>query len=276
MYWRCKYYIRGWYADTERVKMLVKINCCAETNQVSEINAEKIWNVCWDYESRRHYKRRANYVLCGYISYEEGQDLADHSGSHGDYSGDMKVLIPASLNSKQPYREGYEYLKNIAGKKPKSGSFQINVCVDHKPCTTRILEILDSGNLERKKLRDKLKAEGYPVIRIDRALMRMAKDGRIVLHDSQNSFHKIIEKDIKGNTEFFTEWLKQEKKLGRASAYDIKSRIKRVKKILNSEIIVEKTITELDNNEAFLALNNVVRSQLKGAVKLFLEYSLKS
>lgn len=255
--------------------MLVKINYCAGANQVSEISAEKIWNVCWDNEPSGHHKRRANYILCGYISYEEGQDLVDHSGSHGDYSGDMKVMIPASLNSKQPYREGYEYLKDIAGKKPKSGSFQINVCVDHKPCTTRILEILDSGNLERKKLRDKLKVEGYPVIRIDRALMRMAKDGRIVLHDSQNSLHQIIEKAIKGNTEF-TEWLKKEKNLERASAYDIKSRIKRVKKILNSEIIVEKTIMELDNNEAFLALNNVVRSQLKGAVKLFLEYSLKS
>ena len=73
----------------------------------------------------------------------------------------------------------------------------------------------------------------------------------------------------------FTDWLKQDKNLKRDSAYDVKSRLNRVKKILNSERINEKTIVDLNKNSTFLALNCPIRSQLRGAVKLYLEYSSK-
>ncbi len=73
----------------------------------------------------------------------------------------------------------------------------------------------------------------------------------------------------------FSDWLKKDKNLKRDSVYDVKSRLNRVKKILNSEIIDDKTIVELNNNNVFMTLNCQVRSQLRGAVKLYLEYISK-
>lgn len=164
------------------MKVLIKRSVGALT--VNEIDVHEIHNVKWDNISGGYYKYQVGYSLYGYITYSLAMQLVDCSKRH--YGGEVKIMIPASYNKKEPYLEGYKYLANLAGSKPtyRSG----------KPCTKRILELLGAGPMERKILREALKSEDYPVNQIAGALKRMTKDGRVVLTGSAWSPKQLIEK----------------------------------------------------------------------------------
>ena len=176
------------------MKVLIKRN--TGSFKVGEIDIDEISGVHWDNISGGVQRRQAGYSLYGYIDYDRACELVDCSGSHYYYHNDAKILIPAGINKEEPYREGYKYLLHLAGIKPKN-SFRVSGSTSYKPCTTRILELLEEGDIERKQLRDKLKAEGYTVNRICGALKRMWKDDRIDTHGSSNSPHQIIQKVVK-------------------------------------------------------------------------------
>lgn len=68
------------------------------------------------------------------------------------------------------------------------------------------------------------------------------------------------------------QWLMCKKKMSNRSAKDIVSRQKRVVKLINTGSIDEDTMNLLTANEQFLKMSVYVRSQLKRAVTLVLEY----
>lgn len=75
----------------------------------------------------------------------------------------------------------------------------------------------------------------------------------------------------------FLEWLIREKQLSPRSSQDVTSRLKRVAKILsiNTSSISNETTMELGHSLVFSELSMTVKSQLRRAVKLYLEYSNK-
>lgn len=84
----------------------------------ADIDVEKIRNPRWDNISGGINERQIGFSLYGYIDYELAEELVACSGMHGGYGNDAKIMVPASLNKKHPYKEGYNYLKQLAGKKP--------------------------------------------------------------------------------------------------------------------------------------------------------------
>ncbi len=47
-------------------------------------------------------------------------ELVDCSGDHNYGYNGAKICIPEGLNKNPPYKDGYDYLSGLAGKKPKS------------------------------------------------------------------------------------------------------------------------------------------------------------
>lgn len=86
----------------------------------SPINVEKVHKPHWDNCSGGIYESQRGYSLYGYIDYSLAEALVACSGSHEHFCNEAKIMIPANLNSKQPYKDGYNYLKELAGKKPKA------------------------------------------------------------------------------------------------------------------------------------------------------------
>lgn len=130
------------------MKVLIKRN--VGSFNVGEIDVDEIRGVHWDNFSGGVHRRQAGYSLYGYIDYDLACELVDCSGSHSFYHNDAKIMIPTSINKKEPYREGYDYLLHLAGRKPKnslSGSSSYRPFFSYKPCTTRILELLEEGTL---------------------------------------------------------------------------------------------------------------------------------
>ena len=73
----------------------------------------------------------------------------------------------------------------------------------------------------------------------------------------------------------FSDWLEKEKGFSKKGAHDVTSRLKRVRLLLNDDRIPEDAIEKLKNVEEFKALSVSVRSQLRRADRLYLEYSAK-
>ena len=70
----------------------------------------------------------------------------------------------------------------------------------------------------------------------------------------------------------FNEWLINEKKLTSKSARDVVSRYVRVSSMLGSE---PKSIQEIDylaDNDLFIECTKTVKSQLRRAIRLYIEY----
>lgn len=73
----------------------------------------------------------------------------------------------------------------------------------------------------------------------------------------------------------FKNWLLEEKNFKNKSAGDVISRIKRIDKTINSSDqinINELTLSELDSNLEFQKLSTHIKSQLRRALTLFIEY----
>ena len=70
----------------------------------------------------------------------------------------------------------------------------------------------------------------------------------------------------------FTEWLSKEKGFTAKVSRDYESRRKRALKLLGSDTISEKTIEELEKVPEFQNLSGIIRSQLRQAIRRYLEY----
>ena len=75
------------------------------------------------------------------------------------------------------------------------------------------------------------------------------------------------------DTNRFVEWLTTNKSMGARSAKDVISRCGRVSRMLAIEEIDEKVISSLIENGDFQSSSTFVKSQLKRAVSLYLEFS---
>ena len=75
------------------------------------------------------------------------------------------------------------------------------------------------------------------------------------------------------DTNRFVEWLTTAKAMGARSAKDVVSRCGRVSRMLSIEEINEKVISSLIENSDFQNSSTFVKSQLKRAVSLYLEFS---
>ena len=154
------------------------------------VDVDIIRDVHWGNVSGGVNARHAGFSLYGYIDYSLASKLVSCSGTHAHYGNRAKIMIPASLNKESPYREGYEYLLDRAGRKP---SYHYRL-PGQKPCTKRILELIAHEEpVTRKALRDQLLGERYGGKQIARALNRMEKDGRIIYKEgSSNNPQQLI------------------------------------------------------------------------------------
>ena len=73
----------------------------------------------------------------------------------------------------------------------------------------------------------------------------------------------------------FLNWLLNEKKLSQRAAKDVVSRCKRICNILNIENIDASTITKLNSNAEFAEKSMFIKSQLRRAVNLWVEFGGK-
>ena len=159
-------------------------------SEEAAVDVDIISSVHWGNVSGGVNVRHAGFALYGYIDYSLASKIVSCSGMHAHYGHSAKIMIPASLNKEAPYREGYEYLLECAGRKP---SYHYRL-PGQKPCTKRILELIaQKESVTRKALRDQLLSERYGGKQIARALNRMEKDGRIIYKEgSSNSQQQII------------------------------------------------------------------------------------
>jgi hypothetical protein len=74
------------------------------------------------------------------------------------------------------------------------------------------------------------------------------------------------------NYVIFNGWLIEKRKMSERSARDVISRCKRICKILNVNEITDKTIDELIKNDDYNNSSMYVKSQLKRAATLWLDY----
>lgn len=84
--------------------------------------------------------------------------------------------------------------------------------------------------------------------------------------NAQNSWEEVMD------TTRFLEWLSTEKAMGARSAKDVVSRCARVNRLLSLEELEENTIGLLKENNDFQNSSTFVRSQLKRAVSLYIEF----
>ena len=73
----------------------------------------------------------------------------------------------------------------------------------------------------------------------------------------------------------FVEWLETEKGFSRKGAIDVRSRTLRVKEMLQIKKITAKSIADLNELDEFQDLSASIKSQLRRACRLYLEYSSK-
>lgn len=70
----------------------------------------------------------------------------------------------------------------------------------------------------------------------------------------------------------FVIWLEEEKKLSKKSAHDVQSRLGRALNIAKDKEATDQTLSVLENNVEFKGLSMSVKSQLRRAVRLYVEY----
>lgn len=72
--------------------------------------------------------------------------------------------------------------------------------------------------------------------------------------------------------DIFLNWLLKEKNLSPRAAKDVVSRCKRICNIMNTENIDASTIAKLNSNAEFVEKSMFVKSQLRRAVNLWVEF----
>ena len=71
----------------------------------------------------------------------------------------------------------------------------------------------------------------------------------------------------------FKQWLQDEKNMSIRSATDVVSRCKRINRMTDEEDINDKTISVLIEMESYDTMSSFIKSQLKRAATLYLEFS---
>ena len=71
----------------------------------------------------------------------------------------------------------------------------------------------------------------------------------------------------------FKQWLQMEKKMSGRSATDVISRCKRIHRMTQKDRIDDNTIGLLLEMESYSGMSSFVKSQLKRAAKLYLEFA---
>ncbi|APH06620.1 hypothetical protein [Bacillus weihaiensis] len=74
--------------------------------------------------------------------------------------------------------------------------------------------------------------------------------------------------------DLFKQWLESNRGLKERSARDVVSRVRRVDKIIDSDLkeSYETIVESLDNNEEFNKFSTYVKPQIKRAIKLYKEF----
>lgn len=73
----------------------------------------------------------------------------------------------------------------------------------------------------------------------------------------------------------FKQWLQDEKNLSIRSASDVVSRCKRVNRITKKDSIDDNTVTTLMSMDSYDGMSPSIKSQLKRAATLYVEFSHK-
>lgn len=68
------------------------------------------------------------------------------------------------------------------------------------------------------------------------------------------------------------QWLIQEKQLGSRSAKDVVSRCKRISRMLDTDVLNHSTANFLEQNEQFANCSIYIKSQLRRALSLVIEF----
>ena len=169
--------------------MKIRITRSAGDYNIAEIDISEIRHTHWGNVSGGVNKRQTGYSLYAYIDYNRARELNLCSGEHSHYNNPAKVMIPASLNKTEPFKEAYDWLASRCGAKPE---FHYRA-LGNKPCTKRILELLATeGSMKRIDIRKILIEEHYPSKQIAGALNRMSKDGRIVYQQGNSNMQNQI------------------------------------------------------------------------------------
>ncbi|MGN0346236.1 MAG: hypothetical protein ACI4DU_03015 [Lachnospiraceae bacterium] len=74
--------------------------------------------------------------------------------------------------------------------------------------------------------------------------------------------------------DIFEIWLKEEKNMKQRSAKDVISRCKRIQRIIDCEGLTAQSLDLLLQSEVYGELSPFIRSQLKRALTLFLEFTM--
>ena len=162
----------------------------------SPIDINKISQIRWDSVSGGVHAIQGWYSLYGYIDYSLAMELVDCSGDHDYGYNGAKICIPEGLNKNPPYKDGYDYLSGLAGKKPKS-KIASNRPEGFPPCTKYILEQLRKQNkMPRLPLRKKVVDEaGYQPITWCSAIKRLQWQGKIIVVGEHYTNQMIIKND---------------------------------------------------------------------------------
>lgn len=137
----------------------------------------------------RGYIPKPYYVLQCYIDYETAVELDLASGTHSLIARSAKIFLYKKDNMALEYQEGYKYLCDIAGPKPKRYT---GVPQGQPPCTKKILQELDGGKLVYEDLRKRVLDSGYEVTTFRGAMKALIKTGRI----ERRATSKNLQKDI--------------------------------------------------------------------------------
>lgn len=124
------------------------------------------------------------YVLQCYMSYNMAVKYGLASGEHSSIAKSAKVFLHYKANKEPKYKEGYEYLCGIAGRKPIRYT---GVPSGQPPCTKKILEELGTEKHLRADIRKCLMDLGYDENTIRGAFKRLEKTGRIFFSSSNHS-----------------------------------------------------------------------------------------
>lgn len=117
-----------------------------------------------------------NYLLQCYIAYETAMSLELASGCHRGIGQSAKVFLYKKDNEAPEYKDGYKYLCDLAGPKPKRCT---GVPAGQPPCTKKILQELANGSLKYNELRKRILDSGYEVTTFRGAMKRLRETGRI-------------------------------------------------------------------------------------------------
>jgi len=75
------------------------------------------------------------------------------------------------------------------------------------------------------------------------------------------------------NYQSFLDWLIIDKKMSARSAKDVISRVKRVLKVLNIDVLTSSSCSDLVSSPWFISQSMFIKAQLKRSVVLYFEFS---